>query len=115
MGRWVPAQSYGCLIKTSSAALEPLRVAAKVVDSTTQAREPALLVSLLIGTNNLGHGHSPEATGQGVLAVARSLLSLTRGKLLINALLPRGDRSMCICMCMPHCVCMGCRRAASAA
>lgn len=68
----------------------------------TQAREPALLVSLLIGTNNLGHGHSPEATGQGVLAVARSLLSLTRGKLLINALLPRGDRSMCICMCMPH-------------
>ena len=39
-----------------------------------------------------------------MLAVARSLLSLTRGKLLINALLPRGDRSMCmcICMCMPH-------------
>ena len=62
----------------------------------TQAREPALLVSLLIGTNNL-----------------------TRGKLLINALLPRGERSMCICMCMPHvyaaCVCMGCRRAATAA
>ena len=28
------------------------------------ARDPLLLVSLLIGTNNLGHGHSPEATGQ---------------------------------------------------
>ena len=28
------------------------------------ARDPLLLVSLLIGTNNLGHGHSPEATSQ---------------------------------------------------
>jgi len=32
--------------------------------SKAMARDPLLLVSLLIGTNNLGHGHSPEATGQ---------------------------------------------------
>lgn len=37
-----------------------------------------------------------------MLAVARSLLSLTRGKLLINALLPRGDRSMYTCICMQY-------------
>ena len=58
--------------------------------AVVQARDPQLLVSLLIGTNNLGHGHPPEATGQGVIAVARRLLTVTRGKLLINALLPRG-------------------------
>ena len=103
--------------KTRSPAPEPLRGDAKVADSTslrarpkspipppcaTQARDPQLLVSLLIGTNNLGHGHSPEATGKGVLAVARSLLSLTRGKLLINALLPRGD-SPDLKLCPPRC------------
>ena len=59
--------------------------------SKHMARDPQLLISLLIGTNNLGHGHLPEATAQGVLAVARSLLTLTRGKLLVNGLLPRGD------------------------
>ena len=32
--------------------------------SKAMARDPLLLISLLIGTNNLGHGHAPEATGQ---------------------------------------------------
>jgi len=72
--------------------------------SKAMARDPQLLVSLLIGTNNLGHGHPPEATGQGVIAVARRLLTVTRGKLLINALLPRGDGpSLLPKLCPPRC------------
>ena len=51
-----------------------------------------LLVVLLIGTNNLGRGHSPEETVRGIMACAGHVLNATRGRLLVNALLPRGDR-----------------------
>ena len=68
------------------------------------ATDPQLLVSLLIGTNNLGKGHLPEEAHAGVVAVARLLLERTRGKLLVNALLPRGDgRSLLPALCPPRC------------
>jgi len=54
--------------------------------------EPRLLVVLLIGTNNLGRGHSADETIRGVLACARHILNGTKAKLLVNALLPRGDK-----------------------
>jgi hypothetical protein len=54
--------------------------------------DPWLNVNLLIGTNNLGHGHSVGDTTRGILAVASYLLNATRTRLLINALLPRGDK-----------------------
>lgn len=54
--------------------------------------DPWLTFVLLIGTNNLGHGHSVEETTRGVVAVANHLLNATHGRLLVNALLPRGDR-----------------------
>ena len=51
-----------------------------------------LSIVLLIGTNNLGNAqHNAEATAAGVVAVARALLSRTRGRLLVHALLPRGE------------------------
>ena len=54
------------------------------------AMDPGLLIALLIGTNNLGK-HTAEATHDGIVTIARLLLNRTRGKILVNALLPRGD------------------------
>lgn len=54
--------------------------------------DPQLTAVLLIGTNNLGRGHSVEETIRGVVACAHHLLNSTRGSLLVNALLPRGDK-----------------------
>jgi lysophospholipase L1-like esterase len=54
-------------------------------------RDPGLLFVLLIGTNNLGNGHSPEEAHAGIVAVARQILQRSAGRLLVNALLPRGD------------------------
>ena len=49
------------------------------------------VISLLIGTNNIGNaGHSPKATAAGVMAVVREILQRTRARVLVNALLPRG-------------------------
>ena len=56
------------------------------------SRDPKLTMVLLIGTNNLGHGDSVDATTEGILAVSHALLNNTRASLLVNALLPRGDR-----------------------
>lgn len=55
--------------------------------------DPQLRMALLIGTNNLGKGHSVGQTAQGIFACATELLNSTRStsKLLVNALLPRGD------------------------
>jgi hypothetical protein len=54
--------------------------------------DKAVIFSLLIGTNNLGNAnHSPDATAKGILAVVHELLHRTRGKILVNALLPRGQ------------------------
>ena len=52
----------------------------------------------MIGTNNLGK-HTAEATAGGVVEVARLLLNRTRGKVLVNALLPRADS---VNACPPH-------------
>ena len=60
--------------------------------SAAMGAAPRLIFVLLIGKNNLGKGHSPDETVSGVVACAEHILNQTRGKLLINALLPRGDR-----------------------
>lgn len=43
------------------------------------------------GTNNLGRGHTSEEAASGVAAIVREVLSRSKGRLLLNALLPRGD------------------------
>mmetsp|Transcript_3348 Transcript_3348/g.9706 ORF Transcript_3348/g.9706 Transcript_3348/m.9706 type:complete len:302 (+) Transcript_3348:52-957(+) len=59
--------------------------------SPAMASDPQLAFVVLIGTNNLGRGHTPEETVAGVVAVAGTLLNQTQGRVLLNALLPRGD------------------------
>ena len=59
--------------------------------SPTMKTDVAAVFVLLIGTNNLARGHSSSQTLAGILAVSRYILTETRGKLLINSLLPRGD------------------------
>ena len=72
--------------------------------SPGMAEDPRLLVVLLIGTNNLAAGHSPEEVAEGVEAVATRLLNATRGRLIVNGLFPRGDglRSLAP-LCPPRC------------
>ena len=54
------------------------------------ATDPRLLMSLLIGTNDIGRMNKTAAdTHKSVVAVARALLAGSRGLLLINAILPR--------------------------
>ena len=53
---------------------------------------PRLIFVMLIGTNNLGRGHSVAETVRGIVACANHVLNATRGKLIVNAVLPRGDR-----------------------
>ena len=60
--------------------------------SASMRADAQLRMALLIGTNNLGKGHTVEQTVRGIVACATELLNSTRGSLLINALLPRGDR-----------------------
>ena len=58
--------------------------------SPQMAADPRLLMSLLIGTNDIGRMNKTAAdTHKSVVAVARALLAGSRGRLLINALLPR--------------------------
>uniref|UniRef100_A0A7S3S1M9 SGNH hydrolase-type esterase domain-containing protein n=1 Tax=Emiliania huxleyi TaxID=2903 RepID=A0A7S3S1M9_EMIHU len=59
--------------------------------SPAMASDPQLAFVVLIGTNNLGRGHTPKETVAGVVAVAGTLLNQTQGRVLLNALLPRGD------------------------
>jgi len=56
------------------------------------AMDPRLTAVLLIGTNNLGHGYTVSDTTRGIVAVAHHLLNASSGRLLLNGLLPRGDR-----------------------
>jgi len=51
---------------------------------------------LLIGTNNLGWRHSTSETHKGIVAVARTVLTRARGRLLISAILPREKSSSSI-------------------
>ena len=44
-----------------------------------------------IGTNNLGNGHLPGEAARGCRAVVDFLLERTRGRVVVLALLPRGD------------------------
>ena len=72
--------------------------------SGPMAADPRLLVVLLIGTNNLGAGHAPEDVARGVLSVANAVLNRTRGRVLVNALLPRGDGAHTLArLCPPRC------------
>lgn len=59
--------------------------------SESMARDPKLISVVLIGTNNLGRGHSVNETVAGIDAVVRLLLSRTLGRVLVNGLFPRGD------------------------
>lgn len=60
--------------------------------SPALCHDPDLEISLLIGTNNIGNsGHSAEETAEGALTVARVLLARTRARLLLHAILPRGE------------------------
>ena len=59
--------------------------------SQGMADDPRLLVVVLIGTNNLAAGHSPEEVADGIHAVTERLLNSTRGRVLVNAVFPRGD------------------------
>lgn len=60
--------------------------------SSAMKQAPHLVFVMLIGTNNLGRGHSTDETTQGIVACAQYVLNATRGQLVLNALLPRGDR-----------------------
>ena len=57
----------------------------------SMAADPALVSVLLIGTNNLGAGHTVDQVVAGVEAAASLLLNRTRGRLILHGLLPRGD------------------------
>ena len=58
--------------------------------SPQMAADPRLLMSLLIGTNDIGRMNKTAAdTHKSVIAVARALLAGSQGLLLINAILPR--------------------------
>lgn len=58
--------------------------------SPQMVADPRLLMSLLIGTNDIGRMNKTAAdTHKSVVAVARALLAGSRGLLLINAILPR--------------------------
>lgn len=69
-------------------------------------RTSGAMVVLMIGTNNLGRGHLPGETAQGVLAVANNILGRLdgRSKLLVLGLLPRGDGARVLKrLCPPRC------------
>lgn len=58
---------------------------------------------LMIGTNNLGSGMLPNATADGVEAVADYILANTKGHVLLLELLPRGDAQNTNRICPPRC------------
>lgn len=60
------------------------------------ARDDAIAV-VMIGTNNLGRGHTAAVAAEGVLAVAREVLSRTKGRVVLLAVLPRGDTPAPLC------------------
>ena len=72
--------------------------------SARMAGDARLVVVLMIGTNNLGMGHTPEQVVEGIGAVIAKLLNLTKGRILVNALLPRGDGQRRLpALCPPSC------------
>ena len=87
--RWPVLQLHG----VSGDVAEPdllMRITEGGELSPQMATDPRLLMSLLIGTNDIGRMNKTAAdTHKSVVAVARALLAGSRGLLLINALLPR--------------------------
>ena len=72
--------------------------------SARMASDARLVVVLMIGTNNLGMGHTPDQVVEGIGAVISRLLNLTKGRILVNALLPRGDGQRRLpALCPPSC------------
>lgn len=72
--------------------------------SASMRADSGLMFVLLIGTNNLGRGHLPDETHKGIAAIARNLLGRTAGRLLLSALLPRGDGAEQLPkLCPPRC------------
>ena len=72
--------------------------------SRKMAADERLLVVLLIGTNNLAAGHTPEEVADGVTAIVQTLLRLVKGRVLVNALFPRGDGNRRLpSLCPPTC------------
>ena len=72
--------------------------------SAKMAEDHRLLAVLMIGTNNLASGHAPEEVVEGVEAITSRLLNKTRGRVLVNALLPRGDGMRRLpALCPPSC------------
>ena len=56
---------------------------------------------LLIGTNNLGNGHLPGPTAEGVVAVAEALAR--RGRVVVAKIFPRDDAHRLAALCPPRC------------
>eukprot|EP00568_Trieres_chinensis_P001680 CAMPEP_0183302430 /NCGR_PEP_ID=MMETSP0160_2-20130417/8213_1 /TAXON_ID=2839 ORGANISM="Odontella Sinensis, Strain Grunow 1884" /NCGR_SAMPLE_ID=MMETSP0160_2 /ASSEMBLY_ACC=CAM_ASM_000250 /LENGTH=329 /DNA_ID=CAMNT_0025465195 /DNA_START=158 /DNA_END=1147 /DNA_ORIENTATION=+ len=65
--------------------------------------DPDAVFAVMIGTNNLGSGHLPGPTAEGVLAVAEYILTNTEGRLILLLLLPRGDTFKVERLCPPRC------------
>lgn len=70
-------------------------------------RGSGALISLHIGTNNLGAGFLPADAALGVRAIARWLLRNTQSRVLVNALLPRSDTGPLGFICPPRCAASG--------
>ncbi len=74
----------------------------RTLQTHAQNDEPAaspagsrLVYVVMIGTNNLGMGHSPEATAQGIVAVVEEILTRTAlAHVLVSAVLPRHDHKL---------------------
>lgn len=72
--------------------------------SARMANDERLVVVLMIGTNNLGMGHTPEQVAEGINAVVTRLLNQSKARILVNALLPRGDGQRRLpALCPPSC------------
>ena len=72
--------------------------------SAEVAADRSVVFVVMIGTNNLGHGHLPGEAADGVLAVARHLLSNAAGAVVLSTVLPRGDGGAVLPkLCPPRC------------
>ena len=67
------------------------------------AARPDAIFVLMIGTNNIGSGHLPKETGEGVWKVTDYLLTRTNGRVILLHLLPRGDFFKLERLCPPRC------------
>ena len=73
----------------------------ELLPQVRSARDAVFVV--LIGTNNLGSGVLPGPTADGMQAVAEYLLEETKGRVVLQLLLPRGDNFRTASICPPRC------------